>query len=231
LEFADAMDLAIANTWFKKADQKLVTFKSGEGRTVVDYILVRKADRKLVKNVTVIQGEPSLTQHKLLMCMLQLGEQRYRRGKTVFVSKCKIWKLKDPEIRQAFEAKVEKRLATRPDGDVEVVWGGLRECLLDVAGELCGKTRGTQWHHETWWWNDEVDALVKERSDCSKSTESRKECWIRSKYKRIRGYMMKRSGLQRKEYRRLGRLRGRNLVKSWRRRMKREQSSELQRKW
>jgi len=41
LEFADVMDLAIANTWFKKADQKLVMFKSGECSTVVDYILVR----------------------------------------------------------------------------------------------------------------------------------------------------------------------------------------------
>ena len=28
LEFADAMDLVIANTWFKKVDQKLVTFES-----------------------------------------------------------------------------------------------------------------------------------------------------------------------------------------------------------
>ena len=42
LEFADAMDLAVANTWFKKHDQKLVTYESGGCKTVVDYILVRK---------------------------------------------------------------------------------------------------------------------------------------------------------------------------------------------
>ena len=27
LEFADAMDLVVANTWFKKDDEKLVTFE------------------------------------------------------------------------------------------------------------------------------------------------------------------------------------------------------------
>ena len=83
------------------------------------------------------------------------------------MSKCKVWKLKEPEIRRAFEARVGERLANRPDGeidgDVEVVWGGLRKCLLDVAEEVCGKTRGRQRHRETWWWNDEVAELVREK--------------------------------------------------------------------
>ena len=29
LEFADAMDLVVANTWFKKDEGKLVTYESG----------------------------------------------------------------------------------------------------------------------------------------------------------------------------------------------------------
>ena len=49
------------------------------------------------------------------------------------------------------------------DGDVEVVWGGLKKCLLDVAEEVCGRSRGRQRHRETWWWNDEVAELVKEK--------------------------------------------------------------------
>ena len=68
--------------------------------------------------------------------MLELGEHKYSKVKEVFVSKCKVWKLKDPEIRQAFEARVGERLASRPDGDVEVVWGGLKNCLLDVAEQV-----------------------------------------------------------------------------------------------
>jgi len=80
LEFVDAMDLVVAKTWFKKDYQKLVTFESGRCRTAVDYILIQKVDRKLLRNVTVMQGESSLQQHKLLVCMLQLGECRYSKG-------------------------------------------------------------------------------------------------------------------------------------------------------
>ena len=51
LEFADAMDLTVANTWFQKSEGKLVTHESGGCKTVVDYILVRKSERSLLKNV------------------------------------------------------------------------------------------------------------------------------------------------------------------------------------
>ena len=167
LELADAMDLVVANTWFKKDEWKLVTFESGGCRMVVDYILVPKEERKMVRNVTVVQGESSLQQHKLLLGVFQLGESRCRSRREVFVSKCKVWKLKEPVIRQTFEARVGERLANRPvseaDEDVEVVWSSLRKCLLDVASEVCGNTRGKQRHLETWWWNDEVAELVKEK--------------------------------------------------------------------
>ena len=125
LEFADAMDLAVANTWFRKGDQKLITFESGGCRTAVDCILVRQTQRKLLKNVTVMQGESSLQQHKLLVGIFQLGKCGYRKRKDVFVSKCKVWKLKNPETQQIFKSRVEKRLADRQVGDVddvEVVW-------------------------------------------------------------------------------------------------------------
>ena len=48
-------------------------------------------------------------------------------------------------------------------GDIEVVWKDLRDCLLEVADEVCGKTKGIPRHDETWWWNDEVAAVTKEK--------------------------------------------------------------------
>ena len=73
LEFADAMDLAIGNTWFTKDEGRLVTYESGGCRTVVDYILVRRNERSLLSNITVLQGESSLQQHKLLVGMLVMN--------------------------------------------------------------------------------------------------------------------------------------------------------------
>ena len=61
LEFATCFGLVVANTFFMKEMQKLVTYKSGEVKTVVDYVLARKND---MKNVKVIPGEKGVSQHK-----------------------------------------------------------------------------------------------------------------------------------------------------------------------
>ena len=165
LEFADAMKLVVANTWFKKEDHRLITCESGGCRTVVDYILVRKVEMRWLTNATVVRSESSLKQHKLLMGTLHMEDCGRRKEKKVFVSRCKLWKLKEPGIRQAFEAEVIQRSEHRTDGngDVEVMWRGLKECLLEVSNKVCGKTTGRQRHRETWWWNDEVAGLVKEK--------------------------------------------------------------------
>lgn len=165
LEFSDAMDLAVANTWFQKTDGKLVTYDSGGCKSVVDYILVRKNERCLLRNVTVMRGEACLQQHKLLVCMLELKEGS-RKRKQSFVSKCRVWKLKEPSVRDAFRTRVEDRLDKRIDDDddnVDVVWGGLKNCLMSVADEVCGRTKGAPRHSETWWWNDEVEEVVNEK--------------------------------------------------------------------
>ena len=61
LEFADAMDLVVANTWFQKPEEKKVTYASGGNESVVDYVLVRKRDRKMVRDVKIISGESCLS--------------------------------------------------------------------------------------------------------------------------------------------------------------------------
>ena len=70
-------------------------------RTVVDYILVRKNEKSLLSsiynNITVLQGESSLQQHKLLVGMLEMNEH-VKRKREVFVSRCKVWRLKEAEI-------------------------------------------------------------------------------------------------------------------------------------
>lgn len=95
LEFSVAMDLVVSNTFFMKDDSKKVTYQSGECKSQIDYILVRRRDQSLVKNVTIINGEACIPQHKLLLCNIVLPEklQKQRRKEEV-VGSCKIWKLK-----------------------------------------------------------------------------------------------------------------------------------------
>ena len=51
LDFATCFGLVVVNTFFMKEVQKLVTYKSGDVRTAVDYVLARKNDMKDVKMI------------------------------------------------------------------------------------------------------------------------------------------------------------------------------------
>ena len=50
----------------------------------------------------------------------------------------------------------------KPTG-VEEVWKNFKECLIEEAIEVSGETRGMRRHKESWWWNEEIAALVKEK--------------------------------------------------------------------
>ena len=73
LEYALAYDLRIGNTCFKKQDSHLITYKSGQAATQIDYIMFRKRMRNFVKEVKVIPGEEVAPQHQLLVCDMQMA--------------------------------------------------------------------------------------------------------------------------------------------------------------
>lgn len=74
LDLAMGFDLVIANTFFTKETQKLVTYGSGNIKTTVDYVLLRRQDLKDVKDVKVIPGEECISQHKLLVMDLGVSQ-------------------------------------------------------------------------------------------------------------------------------------------------------------
>ena len=76
--------------------------------------------------------------------------------------------------------------------DAEGMWKDLKECMLSEAVSVCGETKGISRHKETWWWNDEVAALVQEKKrlfklwkgypqDVNADLESMKENYNRAK--------------------------------------------------
>ena len=75
LDLCAAANLAITNTYFMKPDSHLVTYRSGNSCTQLDYILTRFSDLKQVQNVKVIGDEECVNQHKLLACKINLRIQ------------------------------------------------------------------------------------------------------------------------------------------------------------
>ena len=162
LEFADARDLTVMNTWFEKKENQKVTYESGGNRSVVGYVLTRRLDRAMVADAKVIASEPCILQHKLLFCGVKWKE-RDTKVKRVFVDKCKLWNLKETASLTAYQKKVEEREARRVEVSVEGLWKGLKDCLIEEANEVCGRTKGLPRHKESWWWNDEVEDVVAEK--------------------------------------------------------------------
>jgi hypothetical protein len=173
LEMAGALGLVVVNTWFRKRDSQLVTYESGEARTVVDYVLVRRKEWAMVRDAKVIPGESVFLQHRLVVCVLEVQEC-IRQRKQVFVSRCKVWRLKEDGVRRRFGEQVEASAAGRKDSDVEGVWKGLKTCLLEVADDVCGRTKGRSRHRETWWWNDEVANAVEVKRNLYRVWRKRK---------------------------------------------------------
>ena len=77
-EMLESLDLCITNTLFKKRTEHLVTYKSGGRQSQIDYVLLRREDRRAVKDCKVIPGEAAVCQHRLVVADL-----RWRKENTV----------------------------------------------------------------------------------------------------------------------------------------------------
>jgi hypothetical protein len=67
LNFVLAYDLLIANTLFRKRESHLVTFRSGQHSSQIDFILARREDRHAFLDCKVLPKECVVPQHKLVV--------------------------------------------------------------------------------------------------------------------------------------------------------------------
>ena len=130
------------NTCFQKRKSRLITFRSGETETMIDYILVNKKYRSSVKDVKVIPGEEIVSQHCLLL-MVMVFKKKVRR-KVKFRKKLKLWRLRESEVKEEFAAGVNNRCDSNED------WFGLKRKLLDVSSEVYSYNKDKPRHFETW---------------------------------------------------------------------------------
>ena len=70
----------------------------------------------------------------------------------------------------------------------------MKDCFLEEAVDVCGKTRGIARQKETWWWNEEVAALVKEKQRLFKLWKGPKKCRIGCRCRKTGGQQLCRRG-------------------------------------
>ena len=96
LEFAVANDFVIGNTFFVKRDSHLITYQSGNAKTQIDFILMRKRNLKMAKDIKVIPSEECV-----LICELRLKTPKLH--PKPFSPKLRYWRLKEPTVQEEYE--------------------------------------------------------------------------------------------------------------------------------
>ena len=115
-----------------------------------------------MKDVKVIPGEEVFTQHKLVVCDLNIRIEREK--KKLYIPKLKVWKLKEAEAKKEFVSCVEEQcLACDETDDVAGNWCKLKKILLDSTEKMCGRTKGPAQRKSTWWWDGKVGKVIKEK--------------------------------------------------------------------
>ncbi|XP_065313450.1 craniofacial development protein 2-like [Gordionus sp. m RMFG-2023] len=71
LKFAQAFDLALTSTYYRKKDSHLITY-SGTRKRQIDYMLISRRRLKVVIDCKIIPGEEIAAQHKLLVMDLHI---------------------------------------------------------------------------------------------------------------------------------------------------------------
>ena len=106
LDFAVAYDLIVANTFFRKRDEHLITFKSGPNVSQIDFFLMKRIDRLTCKDCKVIPGESITLQHRLLVLDMAMKKQ-LRKMRDIKSSKIRWWNLKGEKV-EMFREKMLK---------------------------------------------------------------------------------------------------------------------------
>ena len=180
VNFGKRMDLAIVNTYFKKKDERRVTYKSGGKSTQVDYMMCRRRNLKEMCDCKVIVNECVANQHRMVVCKMALMVKKKKAEKVK--PKIRWWRLKETSCQVAFRQEVTRILGSKdglPD-EWEKTAEMLRKTTETVLGVTFGKRKGDK---ETWWWNEEVQKSIKEKKGAKKAWDKIRDKNTKKTYK------------------------------------------------
>ena len=181
IQCAQMYDLAIANTFFEKNDQHIITYWSGNRMSTIDYIMVRRDDIRNIKDCKVIPGECVATQHRLVVMEMKV-EMTRKPIPRIKQQKTKWWNLQKDEYKLNFLPKAQEILASVTP---EMNYDKLEADLLRLAKEELGETSGGGQfiEKETWWWNQQVKEATKAKKDSFKKWQLSGEEQDREQYR------------------------------------------------
>ena len=165
VDLALSFDLVIGNTIFRKKNEHLITYCSGDRASQIDFLLYRRKDIKEIRNCKVIPGDHVTAQHRLLVIDLVIAVKCREKRKVTMEKRIKWFKLKNQDHRQAFKERVLRDMDMEM-GDVNGWWNRVIESILRVGKEVLGESSGKIWENkETWWFKRKLKQRRWQRKD------------------------------------------------------------------
>ncbi|XP_070004136.1 uncharacterized protein [Nicotiana sylvestris] len=146
LDFTKAFELVIANSTFPKREEHLVTFQSLAVKTQIDYLLLKRCDRRMCKDCKVILGETLATQHRLLVMdigIMMKRKERYARGRSRIR-----WGALTKDKAQELEGRLSAMGAWRNSRDASTMWSTTANYVREAVREVLGVSKGFSGRHQ-----------------------------------------------------------------------------------
>ncbi|XP_026488483.2 uncharacterized protein LOC113395141 [Vanessa tameamea] len=159
LQAACAFDLAITNTWFKKKEEHLITYKSVHHATQIDYFLVRRRSLCCVKNCKVLPGESLVAQNRLVVMEVKLSVSP-RNSQTQPPPKTRWRMLENDECASRFRNHIVEKMIEMNEMEEKLVdecWNEMARHIRKVAKDVFGESKGKGR------WNEEVQNVLREK--------------------------------------------------------------------
>jgi hypothetical protein len=175
LRFAEAYDMALVNTYFKKPERHLITFKSGRVQSQIDYVMVRRNELKKVKDCKVILGECVVEQHRLMVMNYRFEFGTGSMASEKNTPRIKWWLLE--KERDRFRERLLQKMKDMKDVvNVNEMWNGWAERIVGTAKEVLGMSKGRRkCDKDTWWWAEGVQCAVKKKKAVYKKWQRTRE--------------------------------------------------------
>lgn len=171
LDFCTTYDMIVANTFYQHRDiHKYTRVEANRGeRSIIDYILVERQNRSMIRDVAVKRGYEINSDHYLVVAEIKSkqeenGKHVQKEGR-VHIETIKKYKLKDRRVAQKYEEKVSEEVGRVAEEakrmSIEEIWEVFKAIILQSAKTTCGTYKSDNHRKQTAWWTEEIKQQVK----------------------------------------------------------------------
>lgn len=173
IDFCIQNGLIIQNSFFQHKDCHKYTREepSRNEKSIIDYIITERTNRKIIRDVRVFRSAELGTDHYLVVAKVKCTNVRKLNTKTGSACKekkaIKIHKLQDAEVENRYIELVSMLVGRRRDeikqANLEEKWRIFKMIINEAAVKSCGVALTGGSRKRSSWWSDEIKEMIRDK--------------------------------------------------------------------